>query len=511
MNKSKFFLNLSVLLVAVLLLGSCSKDKEYTRVIPSNASLVVSFDIQSMIKKSGLANNKESIVKNMTSVLGNEKLAKIIQNPSEAGLSLEEKAYIFLTANEEPVALFKVSDQDKLEDAFKLMQQNGICDAVERNGDFSSVALGGYGICAFDASTLIVLRTSNVHSIPVKEQLTKMMDQSKEISIMSNKGFQKLMEKKSDIGFYGSFASMPQFTSTSMMMGIPEDVDMREMMMLAQINFEDGKIAIEGEYYTENESLKEYFKKQAEMGGKINHTFLKRFPVSSLAYLSTNVKGDKLYEMLAKSPEFKGLVKDSRLTPGFDLKKSITSLKGDVAIALTNISESGTPSILAYADVKDPSAAGIVYAFKKDFDEVGMTIASSGKNEYVVKTKMFPSPIHFGVRDDYFYLTNDDNLYKNIGKDVTNSLANAKYDYLKGSANGYFVLDMENILKLPLVNNAFSRFGSQGVMAQTMLSGFSYAEAYNLNNQKSVCNIYFKDKNQNVLKQLIAGLRQVIG
>jgi chaperonin GroEL (HSP60 family) len=78
MNKTKFFFRLSVLLIAVLVLGSCSKDKEYTRVIPSNASLVISFDIQSIIKKSGLMDNKESIMKNLTASLNNEKLAKMV-------------------------------------------------------------------------------------------------------------------------------------------------------------------------------------------------------------------------------------------------------------------------------------------------------------------------------------------------------------------------------------------------------------------------------------------------
>jgi len=205
MNKTKFFFRLSVLLIAVLILGSCSKDKEYTRVIPSNASLVISFDIQSIIKKSGLMDNKESIMKNLTASLNNEKLAKMVQNPSDAGLSLENKAYFFVTSKDEPAVLFKVSDEDKLEDAFGLMQNEGICDAIERNGDFSTVILRGYGICAFDESTLLVIETTNARSLPVKEQVEKMMHTTEGVSIASNKGFQKMIEKKSDIGLYGSF------------------------------------------------------------------------------------------------------------------------------------------------------------------------------------------------------------------------------------------------------------------------------------------------------------------
>ena len=70
---------------------------------------------------------------------------------------------------------------------------------------------------------------------------------------------------------------------------------------------------------------------------------------------------------------------------------------------------------------------------------------------------------------------------------------------------------MDNVMKLPMVSNAFGRFGSQGNMAQSILAGFSYAEAYNKDDQKSVVNIYFKNKNENVLKQLITGLKKVLG
>ncbi len=511
MNKIKIFSRLSVLLLVVLLLGSCSKDKEYTRVIPSNAPLVVSIDVQSIIKKSGLMDNQQSILKNMTAVLKNEKLAKMIQNPSDAGLSLKDKVYFFVTAENEPTVVIKVSDMDKLKDALKIMQSEGLCDEVEKSSNYSWTVLCGYGVCAFDKNSLIVMETPNPHSIPVKEEITQLMDQEEKSGISANKGFQKMVEQKSDVGLFASFASIPQLTSASMMMGLPEDANLKEMMLIAQMNFENGKIAIEGEYFTENPSLKEYLKKQTEMGGKIKHTFLKYLPASSLAYLSTNVKGDKLYEMLLQSSEFKEMVKDARLTPGLNLKKSVSAFNGDVSVVISSISEKQSPSFLAYAEVNDPAAIGVIYALKNDLGDMGMTIASSGKNQYVVKSTLFPSAIRFGVRGNYLYLTNDDNLYRNIGKEVTNSLSDAKYESIKGSANGYVVMDMENIVNIPIVNTAFAGFGSQGAIAKSLLAQFSYAEAFNKDDQKSVINIYLKNKNENVLKQIVAGLRQVLG
>lgn len=507
----KIFSRLSILLVAVLLLGSCSKGKEYTRVIPTNASVVVSADIASIIKKSGLADKGQSTMKNISAILKNEKLSKLVQNPSDAGLSLTDKVYCFLTADQTPVVLIKVSDRDKLKDAFKLMKEESLCDEVEDASNYSFTTLQGYGICAFDNSSLIIMKTTNPRSLPVKEAVSKLMDQDVKNSIAQNEGFKKMVAQKSDVGVFASFASVPQLTSTSMMMGLPEDADLKSLMLLGSINFENGKIAMNCEYYTENEPLKAYFKKQAEMGGKTNHTFLKDLPVSSLAYITTSLKGDKLYEMLLNTSEFKDMVRDAHLTPGLNLKKSVSAFNGDVAIAVTNISEAGIPTILAYAQVTDPAAMGVMYAFKKDFDEMGMTVSTVGNNEYLVRSMMLPTPIHFGVRGKTLFLTNDEACYKNIGKPMANSLDGARYESIKAASNGYFALDAENLVKLNMVDKSFAGLGSQGMIAKSILANFSYIEAYHKDEQNSVVNIYLKNKNENVLKQVVAQLRLLLG
>lgn len=510
MNNRKIFSRLSILLVAVLLFVSCSKDKEYTRVIPSDASFVMSMDVASIIKKSGLMDSGQSTMKNISGILKNEKLAKLVENPSDAGLSLTDKVYCFLTADQTPVVLIKVSDKDKLEDAFKLMQGESLCDDVEKASSYSLTTLHGFGLCAFDNSSLVLMQTANPHSLPVKEAIGKLMDQEVKNSIAENAGFKKMADQKGDIGVFASFAAVPQLTATSMMMGLPEDANLKELMFIAQMSFENGKASAECEYYTENESLKAYFKKQAEMGGKINHTFLKNLPSSSLAYLATNLKGDKLYEMLTNSPEFKDMMRDSHLTPGFNLQKSIASFNGDVSVAVTGISESGIPSILAYAEVTDPSAMGVMYAFKKDFAEMGMSATPVGTDEYIVKSMMF-APIHFGVKGKLLFLTNDEACYKNIGQAVASSLDGSRYESIKTPANGYFMLDAENLVKLPMINQTFVNLGTPGMIAKTVLTNFSYVEAYNKDNQKSVVNIYMKNKNENVLKQLVAQLRLLLG
>lgn len=511
MNKMKMTFRISILLIAVLMLGSCSKDKEYIRVIPANSLAVISADFASIIKKSGLADKDQAITKNLSSVMKNEKLSKLITNPSDAGLSFKDKTFLFLMADQTPVVLIKVSDRDKLEKAFKLMQEESLCDAVQDESNYSYTVLHGYGICAFDNNSLIIMKVANPNSLPVKESVTKIMEQDIKSSIAQNNGFKMMADKKSDIGVFVSCASMPQLAANASMMGMPEDADLRSLMILAQINFEKGKVTVDSEYYTEDDSLKVHLKKQAEMGAKVNNVFLKNMPVSSLAYLSTSIKGDKLYETLLKSSDFKDMVRDSRLTPGVDLQKSISAFNGDIAVAITNISEIGIPSILAYSEITNPDAIGAMSVFKKSFDEMGMKVSAVGNNEYIVRSGMLPTPIHFGVKDKTLFLTNDEACYKNICKAVPNSLNNARYQSIKESNYGYFSLDMENIIKLDIVNKSFGGLGDQGMIAKSILDNFSYVEAYHKDQQKSVVNIYLKNKEENVLKIAVAQLKMVLG
>ena len=50
---------LSVLAVLIVFLAACSKQSEYTNVIPSDASAVATIDLKSLIDKAGL-NDKEN-------------------------------------------------------------------------------------------------------------------------------------------------------------------------------------------------------------------------------------------------------------------------------------------------------------------------------------------------------------------------------------------------------------------------------------------------------------------
>ena len=93
------------LVAIVLLMASCSSESEYANAIPKDAAMVMSFDFKTMAEKSGI-NGKggEKVVAKLTDALKSglegeayKTAEKIIQNPSESGLSFTDKVYMFIT------------------------------------------------------------------------------------------------------------------------------------------------------------------------------------------------------------------------------------------------------------------------------------------------------------------------------------------------------------------------------------------------------------------------------
>ena len=106
------------LVAIVLLMASCSSESEYANAIPKDAAMVMSFDFKTMAEKSGI-NGKggEKVVAKLTDALKSglegeayKTAEKIIQNPSESGLSFTDKGYMFITPHSNAFALLAKVD-----------------------------------------------------------------------------------------------------------------------------------------------------------------------------------------------------------------------------------------------------------------------------------------------------------------------------------------------------------------------------------------------------------------
>ena len=135
----KMISRLSVLAVLIVFLAACSKQTEYTNVIPADATAVASIDLKSLANKAGMNDKeneaaKQKLLEAMKSGMNAatfQQLEKVINNPGASGLDPEAPIYIFSSPQISGGAFVaKVSNEDDLHASLDVMAKEQICQPV---------------------------------------------------------------------------------------------------------------------------------------------------------------------------------------------------------------------------------------------------------------------------------------------------------------------------------------------------------------------------------------------
>ena len=142
----KMISRLSVLAVLIVFLAACSKQTEYTNVIPADATAVASIDLKSLANKAGMNDKeneaaKQKLLEAMKSGMNAatfQQLEKVINNPGASGLDPEAPIYIFSSPQISGGAFVaKVSNEDDLHASLDVMAKEQICQPVSEADGYS--------------------------------------------------------------------------------------------------------------------------------------------------------------------------------------------------------------------------------------------------------------------------------------------------------------------------------------------------------------------------------------
>ena len=134
----------AVALAGLMFLVACSPKTEYTHALPKDASVVVALDLDEMAQKSGLASTEgQTVVNKLKGFLKGglqgdaaQLAERIIDNPSESGLALEEKVYMFATPHAQAFAILaKVADESKIESMLEMLQKESIATSLKEEAE----------------------------------------------------------------------------------------------------------------------------------------------------------------------------------------------------------------------------------------------------------------------------------------------------------------------------------------------------------------------------------------
>lgn len=118
--------------------------------------------------------------------------------------------------------------------------------------------------------------------------------------------------------------------------------------------------------------------------------------------------------------------------------------------------------------------------------------------------------VFFGVKDNQMYATNDELLYKSIGKDVDKSVKDAPYFSDMKGKNAFIALNAGAALELPIVKMLVGFGGEEVKTYFNLASNVSYL-SFSSEGETSEVDLCLKNKDTNALKQIIDFAKQFAG
>lgn len=442
MNVKKLY-NVAAL-IGLMLLAACSPKTEYTHALPKDASVVVGLELDEMAEKAGLSGEPgKKVVDKLTALMKSglkgdaSRLAeRIINRPSESGLSFDEKVYLFATPHANAFALVaKVEDEGKLETLMDVLRKEQICTPLREESGCRWTQLG-QALCAFNNGTFLLMQNSTGDASNIKGTLLSLMRQKEGEGFSALPEFARVQAGGNDIASVVSLSAMPHRLTAQLRMGLSADIRLEDIKYLITANFEPGRVVIDSESLVRNPKVLSFFDTMDKVIQPIEGKFLDFYPANTMLWASGHIKGKELYDMLCQNPTIRQVLANPLLP--VDVEYIFSSVEGDFAIGNASML---TGEYLLYADVTNTG-------FLSTFEDLRpllaltrgqITLNKTAENQYVLGTYL--GNFWFGVKDNRLYVTNSRTLAEEAGRTFGASLgvkpwsANVKENRLYASAN----------------------------------------------------------------------------
>ncbi len=394
---------LVMLLVVALGLFSCSqRNVDYARAIPSDAEAVVALELKSLYKKSNLdADNLPAplaeIFASDTSVL------ELMRDGKSFGIAVDHPVYLFFPpaqeaevapqdstatdaqllvdsamvidsivaieveasasvdslieletvyepSTQENVALVaKVSDRAKLEEA---LTKAGLSSEPSGSEDYTLYRLDG-GYVAVDDERLLIANDEAL--------LSELRARTKEASILSTKGFEKMEALGGDIRGLISLrlltsnalatagglspATNPLLQSSAYI----EQFDLSKVYWIGGVSFEAGKVVANVVLHSDDKAYDETLDKAGLALLPTEGRFDQFFSKESFFMASMGLDGARLLENLKETKALEALGAPDSI----DLEGLLSSIKGDITLGMSEMDiKEGTSDLRLYVQLK---------------------------------------------------------------------------------------------------------------------------------------------------------------
>jgi hypothetical protein len=436
---------LSLVVMVALTMASCGKKAaDYRNALPADAFMTLSINPRSLADKAAVGDfTQSSFYRLAEKAIGEgndledadrQLLLSMLADPAKSGLSMEHD--IFLSTkfegsqySPEPTIMMvaKVGNrgdvdvvmeraEQKSEGKFKRLNEGGITRLVSEMGEARESA----GV-AYDDNMLVCYFAPKVFSA---EEVKAMFAADKTKSVMGLQHAAAAFDARNDMCMVMSMSGIADMAQQEMPTPMMEM--MKSAYYVAPANFEKGRVVSTFKtYFTDADLEKKYLDFSAKISGEVKGDLAKYLPANSLLAVVGNLHGTALYEFMAETPSYSGIL---QMVP--QIKTMMEAIDGDMVLALTGL-ELGTgrnevyPRFAVLAEMSNP---GAIAGLEPVLPQMGFTQTSPG--QWAINTgKMV---VNLGVHQNILYATNDAAVVSVLAGGQIESIADRYGNLIKG-------------------------------------------------------------------------------
>jgi len=493
----------------------------YADAVSQNAIIVARVNGYQLFEKSKALQDLVNVTKQQGLTEGMpQTLTSVVNDPENLGIDYTAPvyAYVELTDLEKTdgyvVCVAKVADKVKLDNIINmvtpLMGNNCIKSTVD---DATFVELGrNDGIIAYN-NTAILLGGASRHNSANNFMLKQHLSDALKRATNGNGGYLPKFED-SDVALCINMESIinnPQFSSMISREAQLADLgntleQLREMKIDFALNFADGSIDLE--------SLVTGAPKAAAELDRCSNDNLQYVAANAWAVFNINLNGNKIVEALKsvveEDPATKMLldqaIKEATGMMNFNtvmtmVEPLINTIDGDITAALTGIEHNEydeIPVACAMMTVKDNT----IFDYLSPICETTYSVQKTSPNTYQFTEDGVTC--YLGTSNDLLYLSTQKPLAECVNP-ATNA---AWYPDVKKSY-GYFVVNIDEILKNPYIRGEFNEvlrweFGSdERFLVEQLCNSVSHIVCTFPSNESVKLSLVFKNREINALQQIV--------
>lgn len=462
---------IAVLLVLATVMVSCGGKKtlEHATVIPQDASIIFAYNAKKICDKADLNSEKysmfkDAIIQQMQKEINNpvasDMFKDLIQKQEFPGLNNTADVFFFMTAKGIVGFSGAVTDQAKAMEALKVICEKSKVKPVEEDGIFKIST--SKAVCMLSDKVILVAGAAN-HALKAEngkllnEEVLKMLAQTKENSVVSTKIFKEMMSQEADIMGYLNYeqlfnSDLPGFdqakASVKMYSKMMKGYELADLNLVMSLNTEKGKAQIKSKLVANSEAAQKALAEQTtSLVGKINGKFNEFLPATTPMSMTVGIDGEKIFNYISALPQMQQMLQQVK---GLDVKEMFSSMKGDMSLNVVTISTQ--PVFTVYSEMKNTEMLDQLVGLAK---MSGMPLKEFGDKKYAMQAGMMP--VYFGQEEGIFYITSDANVSADVQQKVEKSLATTEYGSRAEGKVFYWLLNLEEIAKNPMVGMVLGR------------------------------------------------------